>query len=82
MKRKKPIVVAVSGGFDPVHIGHIRMFEDARKLGDYLVVILNNDNWLIDKKGFSFLEEEERAHILKSIKAVDEVHITQHKKGR
>ena len=81
MKRKKPIVVAVSGGFDPVHIGHIRMFEDARKLGDYLVVILNNDNWLIDKKGFSFLEEEERAHILKSIKAVDEVHITQHKKG-
>ena len=62
MKRKKPIVVAVSGGFDPVHIGHIRMFEDARKLGDYLVVILNNDNWLIDKKGFSFLEEEERAY--------------------
>lgn len=81
MKKKKPIVVAVSGGFDPVHVGHIRMLEDARKLGDYLVVILNNDNWLRDKKSFSFLKEEERAHILTSIKGVDEVHITEHKKG-
>ena len=41
MKKKKPVVVAVSGGFDPVHVGHIRMFEAARKLGDRLVVILN-----------------------------------------
>ncbi len=48
---KKPIVVAVSGGFDPIHIGHVRLFQEAKKLGDELVVILNNDNWLADKKG-------------------------------
>lgn len=43
--------VVVSGGFDPVHIGHIRMFIEARALGDRLLVILNNDNWLLAKKG-------------------------------
>ena len=56
-KSVSPIVVAVSGGFDPVHIGHVRLFNKAKKLGDVLVVILNNDNWLhkkivdIDQKG-------------------------------
>ena len=39
-------VVVVSGGFDPIHVGHLRMFQEARKLGDYLIVVLNNDNWL------------------------------------
>ncbi len=78
--KKKKVVVAVSGGFDPVHVGHVAMFAEARKLGDYLIVILNNDNWLIRKKGFSFLGEEERTRILSSIKGVDEVYITQHKK--
>ena len=47
--------VAVSGGFDPIHIGHVRMFEASRKLGDKLVVIMNNDNWLRYKKGFVFM---------------------------
>lgn len=55
MKRKrKKIVVAVSGGFDPIHIGHIQLFEEAKKLGDELVIILNNDNWLKKKKGYFF----------------------------
>ena len=40
------IWVMVSGGFDPIHIGHVRMFEAARKLGDKLVVVINNDNWI------------------------------------
>lgn len=53
-------VVAVSGGFDPVHIGHVRMFNEARALGDELVVILNNDSWLTLKKGFAFMPEAER----------------------
>ncbi len=44
MKKKK--IVAVSGGFDPIHIGHIRMFKEARKMGNKLIVILNNDHWL------------------------------------
>ena len=42
--------VLVSGGFDPVHIGHLRMFEEAAKLADRLLVIVNNDNFLIQKK--------------------------------
>lgn len=71
-------VVAVSGGFDPVHIGHVRLFNEARKLGDKLVVILNNDNWLMKKKGFVFMNEQERKEILESFSAVDEVVITKH----
>ena len=71
-------IVAVSGGFDPVHIGHVRMFEAARKLGDRLVVIMNNDNWLKKKKGFAFMAEHERMEILKGFRAVDDVLITLH----
>lgn len=78
-KHKKPIVVAVSGGFDPIHPGHIRMFNDAKKLGDELVVILNNDNWLKKKKGFSFMPEHERKELIQSIKSVDRVVLTNHK---
>ena len=74
--RKK--VVAVSGGFDPVHIGHVRMFEEAQKLGDELVVILNNDNWLRLKKGFAFMQERERKEIIEAFKPVDRVIITSH----
>ena len=48
--KKKKTVVVVSGGFDPIHIGHVRLFEAARKLGDELVGILNNDNLLKKKK--------------------------------
>jgi len=55
--KKKSIIVAVSGGFDPVHAGHVRLLNNAKKLGDKLVVILNNDNWLLAKKGFVFMKE-------------------------
>jgi len=51
-KKVKKKIVMVSGGFDPVHIGHVRMFNEAKKLGDELVVYLNNDNWLKKKKGY------------------------------
>lgn len=81
MGMKKPVVVAVSGGFDPVHIGHIRMFEEAKKLGDKLVVILNNDNWLHGKKGFAFMPEKERREILLAFEHVDEVVLTGHEPG-
>lgn len=70
--------VAVSGGFDPVHIGHIDMLKEAKALGDRLVVILNNDNWLKKKKGFVFMSEQERKAILEAIRYVDEVIITSH----
>lgn len=71
-------MVAVSGGFDPIHIGHVRMFEQARKLGDELVVILNNDNWLRAKKGYAFMPEKERKEVIQALRAVDRVVITRH----
>ncbi len=81
-KSKKAKVVAVSGGFDPLHIGHIRMFEEAKKHGDKLVVILNNDNWLRDKRGYeSFMPQDERKEILESIYCIDEVVFTDHAPG-
>jgi len=75
---KSKIVVAVSGGFDPIHIGHTRLFKKARELGDELVVILNNDNWLKKKKGFVFIPEKERKEIIESLKYVDRVILTKH----
>ena len=78
-KKKKKVVVAVSGGFDPVHIGHVRMFETAKALGDELVVILNNDNWLKKKKGYAFMPEKERKEVIKALRAVDRVVLTKHK---
>ena len=75
---RKEITVAVSGGFDPIHVGHVRMFEAARKLGDKLVVILNNDHWLEKKKGFVFMPQEERKELLESIRWVDGVVLTKH----
>ena len=77
-KNKKHVVVAVSGGMDPIHIGHIRLIQDAGKLGDKLVVILNNDNWLKKKKGHIFMHQDERKEIIESIKGVDEVILTGH----
>lgn len=70
--------VAVSGGFDPLHIGHVRMFQEARALGDRLVVILNNDHWLRAKKGYVFMEQQERKEIIEALACVDEVFVTLH----
>ncbi len=67
------IVVAVSGGFDPPHFGHIRYFRDAKKLGDKLMVILNTDAFLKRKKGYVFMPFEERKELVESIEYVDEV---------
>jgi cytidyltransferase-like protein len=76
---KKEIVVAVSGGFDPIHPGHVRLFKEAKALGDKLVVILNNDHWLQKKKKFSFMPAKERKEVIESIKYVDEVIVSRHK---
>ncbi|MBU1014907.1 adenylyltransferase/cytidyltransferase family protein [Patescibacteria group bacterium] len=71
-------IVAVSGGFDPVHVGHIQLMRAAKKLGDELVVILNNDNWLKKKNGFVFMPQLERRKILEELKCVDRVVLTAH----
>ncbi|MCL5017179.1 MAG: Maf family nucleotide pyrophosphatase [Patescibacteria group bacterium] len=80
-KRIKKTIVAVSGGFDPIHVGHVRMFQEAKKFGDELVVILNNDNWLEKKKGIVFMPEEQRKELIEAIKCVDRVVLTKHKKN-
>ncbi|MDO8470406.1 MAG: adenylyltransferase/cytidyltransferase family protein, partial [bacterium] len=77
-RKKKKVVVAVSGGFDPIHIGHVRLFEAAKKMGDELVVILNNDNWLRKKKGEVFMRQQERKEIVQALRAVDRVIYTSH----
>ena len=66
-------VIIVSGGFDPVHKGHIRMFRDAANLGANVIVGLNSDEWLTRKKGKPFMEWEERAEILESCKFINQV---------
>ena len=66
--RERPLI-AVSGGFDPVHIGHIRMIRDAARYGDVLVII-NSDDWLMRKKGYVFMPWKERAEIMGNIKGV------------
>ena len=81
MINKKQTVVVVSGGMDPLHVGHIKMLREAKKLGDKLIVILNNDNWLKNKKTHILMPQSEREEILKSIKLVDRVVITHHPKN-
>lgn len=64
-------IVLITGGFDPIHSGHIAYIDAAKKLGDFLVIGLNSDAWLIRKKGQTFMPWEERKEILKSNRDVD-----------
>ncbi len=70
------IIVATSGYFDPLHIGHIEYLELAKKLGDKLIVIINNDFQAKLKKGKSFMNEEDRMKIIASLKCVDQVFLS------
>ncbi len=63
----------VSGGFDPIHSGHIAYLKSAKAIADYLIVALNSDEWLINKKKKVFMSVEERKDILISMEFVDEV---------
>ncbi len=66
-------IIVVSGGFDPLHSGHIEYFNSASVLGDKLIVALNSDNWLNKKKGKYFMPFNERKSVIESLKMVDEV---------
>ena len=68
--------VAVSGYFDPLHVGHIEMLEKAKALGDKLIVIVNNDNQAKLKKGESFMAQEDRLKIIRSLRCVNEAFIS------
>jgi len=67
-------IVVVSGGFDPVHSGHIKLIKQARLLGDMLIVGINSDEWLARKKGRAFMPWQERLCVLNNISSVDEVY--------
>ena len=64
-------VVIVSGGFDPIHSGHIEHFKEAKKLGDILIVGLNSDEWLTRKKGKPFMPIQERLAVIRELRMVD-----------
>jgi cytidyltransferase-like protein len=64
-------IVVVSGGFDPLHSGHIAYFEAARSLGDQLIVAVNSDEWLIRKKGRPFMSRHERTAVIDALGVVD-----------
>ena len=62
-------MIVLSGGFDPLHVGHVRMIEAARTYGR-IVIVVNSDAWLLRKKGYIFMPYKERSEILRSIRNV------------
>lgn len=72
---KEKIVVAASGYFNPLHKGHVEYLEKAKTLGDYLVVIVNNDKQRELKGSKEFMDEDERMAIVSSLRCVDEVRL-------
>ena len=68
--------VCISGYFDPLHVGHLEYINKAKELGDYLVVIVNNNSQCNLKKGKFFMDEKDRVEIVKNLKSVDEVFLS------
>jgi len=71
-KSNKKIVIT-SGFFNPLHVGHINLMRDAKKLGDFLIVIVNNDEQVKLKGSCPFMPEKERVEIIKALEFVDDV---------
>ena len=76
MSDKNKIRVAVSGYFDPIHVGHLEYLRMAKELGDSLVVIVNNNQQCKLKKGKHFMDENDRVEIVKALRFVDEVFLS------
>ena len=76
MSDKKKIRVAVSGYFDPIHVGHLEYLKMAKELGDSLVVIVNNNHQCELKKGKPFMDQNDRLEIVKALRFVDEVFLS------
>ena len=66
-------ITIVSGGFDPIHVGHVRMIREAAAIGDQLIVGVNSDDWLLRKKGKVFMPFKERTEVIMGIKGVKKV---------
>lgn len=69
---KKNKTIMVSGGFDPIHVGHVRMIAESSEFGDVIVVV-NSDDWLERKKGYVFMSFEDRCEIIRNMKGVKKV---------
>jgi cytidyltransferase-like protein len=74
MENKK--IIITSGYFNPLHIGHINLIREAKELGDFLVVIVNNDNQVKIKGSFPFMPEQERIEIVKALRYADDVFLS------
>ena len=72
MDQSSNLTIMLSGGFDPIHIGHVRMILAAAELGS-VIIVANSDDWLMRKKKYIFMPWEERAEILRAIRGVTEV---------
>ena len=76
MSTNKKISVAVSGYFDPIHVGHLEYLKMAKELGNFLIVIVNNNQQCILKKGKSFMDENDRVEIVRALGIVDKVFLS------
>ena len=76
MNHNKKISVAVSGYFDPIHVGHLEYLKMAKELGNFLIVIVNNNQQCILKKGKPFMDEKDRVEIVKALGFVDKVFLS------
>lgn len=74
--KKTKKVIATSGYFDPLHFGHVELLTLSKRMGDHLIVIINNDSQTIQKKGYVFMPAEEKAKIISALQVVDEVFIS------
>lgn len=68
-----PLIVLTSGAMDPMHVGHLRCIQEASRLGDRMIVAVNADRFLLAKKGYVFMPEEERAEIVAGLSCVNDV---------
>ena len=73
---KKEVIVAVSGYFDPIHVGHLEYLKLAKNLGNKLIVIINNNLQAELKKGEFFMQEKDRMEIVAALRFVDEVFLS------
>ncbi|SVE49870.1 uncharacterized protein METZ01_LOCUS502724 [marine metagenome] len=75
-KKTNKTIVAISGYFDPIHVGHLEYIKMAKKLGNKLIIIVNNDKQAVLKKGKSFMNENDRMEIVAAMQYVDEVFLS------
>jgi len=63
-------VIVLSGGFDPMHVGHLRMMQEAAKMAEIVIVGVNSDDWLMRKKGYVFMSHDERREMVQGVRGV------------